>query len=53
MNASCSRWIGLGLLLALLVLARVTRNAGKQPQKVVPLGAGHRLHVVDSRGVAC
>jgi flagellar biogenesis protein FliO len=42
--------VGLGLLLALLVLARATRRAGKQPQKIVPLGAGHRLHVVELEG---
>ena len=42
--------VGLGLLLALLVLARLTRSTRKGPQKIVHLGAGHRLHVVELEG---
>lgn len=42
--------VGLVLLLALLVLARLTRRAGKAPQKIIVLGAGHRLHVVELEG---
>lgn len=42
--------VGLGLLLVLLVLARLTRGATKGPQKIIALGAGHRLHVVELEG---
>ena len=42
--------VGLVLLLALVVLARLTRGREKGPQKVVSLGAGHRLHVVEVEG---
>jgi hypothetical protein len=42
--------VGLGLLLGLLVLVRLTRGANKQRQKIIPLGAGHRLHVVELEG---
>lgn len=42
--------VGLGLVLALLVLARLTRRTGRGAQKVVFLGAGHRLHVVELEG---
>ncbi len=42
--------VGLVLLLVLLVLVRATRSAGKTPQKIVVLGAGHRLHVVELEG---
>ncbi len=42
--------VGLGLLLALLVLVRVSRGARTGPQKIITLGAGHRLHVVEVEG---
>lgn len=42
--------VALGLLLVLGVLVRLTRGAGKLPTKVIVLGAGHRLHVVELEG---
>ncbi|MBK7829099.1 flagellar biosynthetic protein FliO [Nannocystis sp.] len=42
--------VALGLLLLLLVLVRVTRGVGKLPAKVIPLGGGHRLQVVELEG---
>ncbi len=42
--------VGLGLLLVLLVLVRLTRGGGKSPQKIIALGSGHRLHVVELEG---
>jgi|GEM_PF-1763293 len=42
--------VGLGLLLALLVLVRLTRGTTRGPQKVIALGAGHRLHVIELEG---
>ena len=38
------------LLLVLGVLVRLTRGAGKLPTRVIALGAGHRLHVVELEG---
>jgi hypothetical protein len=42
--------VGLGLLLALVVLARLTRGSAKAATKVIALGSGHRLHVVELEG---
>jgi len=42
--------VAVGLLLVLGVLVRLTRGAGKLPAKVIVLGAGHRLHVVELEG---
>lgn len=42
--------VALGLLLVLAVLVRLTRGAGKLPAKVIALGSGHRLHVVELEG---
>ena len=42
--------VGLVLLLALVVLARLTRGTAKAATKVIILGAGHRLHVVELEG---
>jgi hypothetical protein len=42
--------VALGLLLVLLVLIRVARGPGKLPTRVIALGAGHRLHVVELEG---
>ena len=42
--------VGLALTLALLLLVRVSRRAGPCPQKLVHLGSGHRLHVVEMEG---
>jgi len=42
--------VGLGLLLALVVLARLTRGPARAAQKVIALGAGHRLHVLEIEG---
>lgn len=42
--------VGLGLSLVLLVLARSARRARGGPQKLIPLGSGHRLHVVEVEG---
>lgn len=43
--------VGLGLSLGLLLIARASRRAaaGRQ-EKLIPLGAGHRLHVVVVEG---
>lgn len=43
--------VGLGLSLGLLLIARTTRRAaaGRQ-EKLIPLGSGHRLHVVEVEG---
>lgn len=42
--------VAVGLLLVLGVLVRLTRGAGKLPTRVIALGAGHRLHVVELEG---
>jgi hypothetical protein len=42
--------VGLVLLLALLVLARLTRGNTRAATKVIALGSGHRLHVVELEG---
>ncbi len=42
--------VAVGLLLVLGVLVRLTRGAGTLPAKVIVLGAGHRLHVVELEG---
>jgi len=43
--------VGLGLSLGLLLIARSARRAaaGRQ-EKLIPLGSGHRLHVVEVEG---
>ncbi|MBA3547704.1 MAG: flagellar biosynthetic protein FliO [Nannocystis sp.] len=41
--------VGLGLTLVLLLLVRVTRRR-VGPQKLIHLGSGHRLHVVEVEG---
>ena len=42
--------VGLGLLLALLVLVRLARGPARGAQKTIVLGAGHRLHLVELEG---
>ena len=42
--------VGLGLTLVLLVLARTARGATAGPKKLITLGSGHRLHVVEVEG---
>lgn len=42
--------VALGLVLLLLVLVRVSRGTSKLPAKVIPLGGGHRLQVVELEG---
>lgn len=42
--------VALGLLLLLLVLVRVSRGTSKSPAKVITLGGGHRLQVVELEG---
>ena len=42
--------VGLVLLLALVVLARLTRGGARAATKVIALGSGHRLHVVELEG---
>lgn len=42
--------VGLGLLLVLLVLIRFARGSARLPTKVIALGTGHRLHVVELEG---
>jgi hypothetical protein len=41
--------VGLGLALGLLVLARM-RRAAAGPPKLISLGSGHHLHVVEVEG---
>jgi flagellar biogenesis protein FliO len=42
--------VGLGLTLGLLLIARMSRPRGVGPQKLIHLGSGHRLHVVEVEG---
>ena len=42
--------VGLGLTLVLLALARTARRATAGPKKVIVLGSGHHLHVVEVEG---
>lgn len=42
--------VGLGLTLMLLLLVRVSRRVGTGSRKLVHLGSGHRLHVVEVEG---
>lgn len=42
--------VGLGLTLGLLLIARASRRTGAGPQKLIHLGSGHRLHVVEVEG---
>lgn len=42
--------VALGLLLILAALVRLTRGAGRPPSKVIALGSGHRLHVIELEG---
>lgn len=43
--------VGLGLSLGLLLIARTTRRAAEgRQEKLIPLGSGHRLHVVEVEG---
>ena len=42
--------VGLGLSLGLLLIARTRRGAVGRQEKLIPLGSGHRLHVVELEG---